>query len=674
VEAIGSNNYNNNNSRNIVGSMPRHTRKKRIPLYPEIPHAKHTIKPGNDFYTFINGNWLRHVNMPPYLSSYSVSEEIEDGINKELLSIIYNARNTVRSTPDSSIPHTEYLLGTLTESIMNNSVQFNNVNFLYSLVSSLKCIRDRFDIGSTLGDFIKHRTPTVLNFQVSPLETNTKILRLTITPGKLGLPDISYYFTQGDTKTHIITAYANLLKLLGKDFDMIGLEQIIGLEKIIAESIQDSQYEEFLVKGKDLNQKYPNIPWESLFQNSLGWSLKKFESHDILITNPRYMRQLNKWMTTFTIESWKLLLGSQLILHMLPLLPPPYDDMDFNLFDHRMKDQTEKIPQHRLALHLTEQWLSASLGSEFIHKYVPKVIKHQALSISSEIRRAAAELVGSTEWLEESTRKKAFTKVNNIYLGVAYPTTIYKDKKTTLHPEHMLKNILTLAELDFQDEMNKINTSMRREIWDENVFAVNAYYYSEANRLVLPAGILRWPFFHQNASDGWNFGGLGCTIGHEISHAFDNDGKDYDEHGNRNTWWSKAEEKRYNKKTRQLINLFNKTSMYGHHINGFLTLSENIADLCGVSISLAALKKRLLNVSSEKRKQELCDFFISYAVSWRTKEKKEKVLQSLFMDVHSPPSARVNNIVCQFDEWYECFDVKPGDILYRDTTERIRIF
>jgi predicted metalloendopeptidase len=334
------------------------------------------------------------------------------------------------------------------------------------------------------------------------------------------------------------------------------------------------------------------------------------------------------------------------------------------------------MPQRRLALRLAEEWLTGSLGDVYVRRYVAPLVKTRASSIAQEIRRVASEQAGSTEWLEPKTRSIASAKVKNIYLGIAYPSTIQKDEKTTLDPEQLVKNVLTLAELDFVNEMEKINTRLKPEVWDDSVFAVNAYYYNEGNRLILPAGILRWPFFDIAAGDGWNFGGLGATIGHEITHAFDNDGKDYDEFGNKKPWWSKAETVRYTEKANALIRLYNKTHYFGRHLNGHLTLSENIADLGGVAFALEALKRRLKarRASQAETKKEICDFFISFAVSWRTKEKKEKAMQSLFMDVHAPPHARVNNIVSQFDDWYEYFNIKPGDRLYRAPEDRIKIF
>jgi putative endopeptidase len=651
------------------------TRKKRVPLNPEIPLPS-SVKPGDNFYMHINGNWLRHARMPPYLSSYGVSEEIESIIDDELLEILYESRAIVRSNPDKIIPHTKYLLGTLTESVVNSSSQKINIKFLKSMVGSFKCIRDTFDVATTLGDFIKHRIPTSLILFVDSLDIDSEKLYLILGPGSLGLPDLSYY-RPTLTKSRIITAYGNLLHKLGIEFDVDGLEQVFGIEEIIADSIFKSKNDdEYVIKIKNLKTTYKNIPWDALFESSLGWNSSETDKHEIIVMSKSYLNALNKWFVSFPINTWKLLFSCQLILYMLPLLPPPFDDWDYELFGKRMRGQSEKTPQHRVALHLAKQWLGASLGSTFVNLHVSALIKRQVTSIAKEIQRSAVSIAGNTEWLEESTRKIAANKVSNIYLGIAYPTNLHKDKKTTQFTEKLINNILTLGELDFQDEMKKMDTILKPEDWDDNVFAVNAYYYNQGNRLILPAGILRWPFFNINASDGWNFGGLGATIGHEISHAFDNDGKDYDENGNKNPWWSKSEQDKYHKKTKAIINLYNKTIYFGNHLNGVLTLSENIADLGGVHIALAALKNRLKknNATPLIVKKEICDFFTSFAVSWRTKEKKEKAFQSLFMDVHAPPPPRVNNIVSQFDEWYECFDIKPGEPLYKDPTQRIRIF
>ncbi len=653
--------------------MPKTRRKPRLPSQPDIPPPKLSVKPGNDFYMYVNGNWLRHANMPPYLSSYGVSEEIEQQIQGELMILLQRARSEVRSTADATIPHITYLLGTLTESILNAQTQDLNVKLLRQLVATFYCIRDLADVGTTIGDLLIHRIPTILTTFVAPMETDSQTLRLIVAPGSFGLPDSSYYIPGKSPR--IISAYNKLLSYLAEDFSQPTLQQLVGLEQMIAVAYEESKGEdEVLYSIQELTEVYSHIPWKDIAQSYLG---KKYSaSLRVVVTSKIYLKHLNHFFRDWPIESWKTLFAGQLLLYCLPLLPPPYDDMDFELFGHRMRGQAEKLPQKMLALRMAQQWLRGSLGKLFVEQYVPPIIKQQGLTLAKAIRSSAAKLAGSTAWLDKQTQRKAAEKVNSIYLGVAYPSKIQTDRKTQLHPEEMLKNILILSKLDVEDELEKINTPLKREEWDDAVFAVNAYYYNEGNRLILPAGILRWPFFHPSASMGWNYGGLGATIGHEISHAFDADGKNYDEHGNVKPWWGKKELEAYNEKVQDMIELYSKTEYVGQHLNGVLTLSENIADLGGLAIALDALKTRLTTTkaSQEERKKELCAFFVSYAVSWRTKEKKEKAKQALLMDVHAPPPARVNNIVSQFDEWYECFDVKPGDLLYKDPKQRIRIF
>lgn len=644
------------------------------PTKPDVPPVSKSIQPGTDFYKFVNGEWLRHVNMPSYQSSYGVSEEIEDEINKELMTILLESRQKVITKPDNALPHTVYLLGSLTESALNTKSQDLNVKTLKKIVTSLRCIRDTTELASTIGDFMKYRIKSIFSSIVVPPETNNRYLRFALMPGDLGLPDPAYY---EDIESRTIGAYSRLLRKLSEDFDVPGLESIIGFEREMAIDLLKSRGDkEQVMTGHQIVNTYKHVPWYTLFHCLLGSSKTEFEKMRLIVPSLHWISAVNGWFKTIPLEQWKLLLSAHVTLHFLPFLPPPYDDMEFELYGHRMRGQSEKVPQHRLALRVAQTLLTGSLGDMFVRSHVPSRIKNDATALANEIRTTAIRRVGNVEWMDLKTRHIAQKKLKNMEFGIAYPSVIQKDKMTHLNPENLVENILKLSHLDFLDEIKKINTQMNRKTWDEAVFAVNAYYYNESNHLILPAGILRWPFFDVHASDGWNFGGIGATIAHEICHAFDNDGKDFDETGNRRPWWNKTELREYKKKTKDVIDLFNKTTYFGHHLNGTLTLSENIADLEGVAIALDALKARLQKkgASDSEKARQIRDFFISYAVSWRVKDRKEKAVQSLFMDSHAPAIARVNNIVSQFDDWYEYFDVKPGQVLYKPSNERIRIF
>ena len=451
----------------------------------------------------------------------------------------------------------------------------------------------------------------------------------------------------------------------------------MAIEHIIANALDNIRgEEEVMMKGKELRTKYKSIPWHVFAKSAFDWTPAKFDEFSFLLTSESWINYVNKWFKTWSIDNWRIWFSGHAILYTLPLLPPPFDTLHFEFFENRLRDQYRKTPQNILGLKMCKQWLYAPLGRQYINCCIDPQLKRNVMKLAEDIIDSAIKRLGTIEWMQPKTRLKAIKKVKSIHMGVAYPNIMPKDPDVVLNPEQFIKNIFLLGNAEFKRDLKNANTKLNPEKWEDAIFEVNAYYYNEGNRLILPAGILKYPFYDQSASDGWNLGGIGATIGHELTHAFDMDGKDYDENGNRNPWWTSDDNKKYNQKTKSIISLYDKTKYFNQYINGTLTLSENISDLGGLALSLMTLKTRLekRKVNNEVRMKELCEFFISYAVSWRTKDKRKKAMQSLFTDLHSPPIARVNNIVRQFDDWYECFDIKPGNILYTAPEERIRIF
>lgn len=639
------------------------------------------MKPGNDFYRYINAKWLRHAHMPSYMSSYGVSEEIEEQVRGELETLLTQARTAILAKPNATLSPSTRLLGTFTQSILHVQSQEKNVRHIQSLLTRLQCIETKEDVGRTIGDLLRYKIETCMSMFTNPSETNSKSNYMCISTCDLGLRDASYYTDSDSFKVMTLNAYGKLLAKLQEEFDVPHLTEFLTLEKLAASALLKSRSDdEWKTTGRGLIRTFPNVPWESIFVAAMRISPEEFETLEILVLSKTWMAYMNTWFKTFSLDNWKSWLAGNLAIFALPLLPPPYDDWHFQLYGHRLRDQTEKTPQKQLALLMCEQYLRGPLGDVFVKKFVPKEIKTKALRIAEEIQDVAAKRLGELEWLTPSAQREARRKILSIHLGVAYPENIGHGhtlfEKTVLSSDSFFKNVLALGEADFLHDVSQIGRPLDPDQWEDPVFSVNAYYYNEGNRLILPAGILRWPFFHVGASDGWNFGGLGAAIGHEMTHAFDMDGKDYDSNGNRRPWWSDTDNAQFMKRAKALEKLYSSTESFGQPLNGKLTLSENIADLGGLGIALAALKSALTKrgVQGAAYKQELCEFFASFAVSWRTKEKRQKALQSLFMDVHAPPFARVNNIVCQFDDWYECFEIQPGDALYKDPKDRIRIF
>jgi predicted metalloendopeptidase len=628
-------------------------KKNKILLFP----PQKSISPGDDFFKHINGNWLRRAHMPPFISSYSISEEIEDQIAGKLMTEI--DRSIADYTENKHLPREREEIAILALSALHTANQQKSVDFLKSLVDKLGCIRDINDVASTLGDFCRYRVNTLLQLFAGPESKHSKTMRICIGSGSIGLPDISYYKATAPGKMRTLLAYIALLKQLGKDFDVPNLELVASLESTsvlpLAKALGD---DEILMSGAEIHDTYKNTPWSILFKTALDLNPSEWANKQFLVLSKSWLSYVNKLFKNVTISQWKIWFAGDLILHALPILPPPYDDLHFQLFGKRLRGQTEKIPQKNLALMLCQQWLTTSLGKVFEECCLDKDAVRRAKHMCKQIQSAAVVRITHATWLTPRTRRKAVTKVNHVYFGVGIPETWPHTYEQPLVRDTLLKNILLLGEARTKNDLEAAKHPLQVRAWDDQSFAVNAYYYSEGNRLLLPGGILQSPFFDLTKSHGWNYGGIGCAIGHELTHAFDIEGKEFNEKGDQLPWWLPSDNRAYNKITRNLVELFNTTTYQGHPVNGTLTLSENIADLGGVAMSLSALEEQIKHKSPEEKKQDYIDFFTAYAVSWRIKEKRAASLQGLMMDRHAPAALRVNLVVAQFQQWYDAFDVK----------------
>jgi putative endopeptidase len=330
-------------------------------------------------------------------------------------------------------------------------------------------------------------------------------------------------------------------------------------------------------------------------------------------------------------------------------------------------------------LNVLKENIPHNLGYAYVdHDVLPK-LKTTAIALVENLRIATIKRIRDLKWMTKETKVKAIEKCKAMLFQVAYPDKWeFELDETKIDPTRMLMNIWNLAKYD-TDVMikhlkrGKIN---EKENWEDGVFEVNAYYYSDKNLMVIPAGILQTPFFDLKRSQAWNFGGIGAAIGHEITHGFDDDGRLYNKNGVMKDWWSTEDADKYKEMSQSLIELFNKATYMGGKVNGDLTLSENIADLGGVSIALEALEIEFAknNYNDVAKKTAYKEFFTSYAVSWRNKDRAKKAKQSLLLDKHAPAPLRVNLIVRQFAEFYAAFDIGESDPGYIPIGDRIQVW
>jgi len=638
-----------------------------------IPEFNNKINPGDNFYLHINDKWLEKTEIPKDTSSYSVNEEIEDVIEKDLYNIIDKCYNSVKRGEKAN--SFEETIGKFALSSLRESVQKNSITALKKNIETLNCIRSIEDIGDSLGYFCKNNIDTILStyLQLERTKHDKSIYTLYLSSSNLGLPDISYYNASAPGKMKTLISYIQMVKDVCKLLKIDDISDVISLESFYSAHINKLEdANSILIKGHELQKIFQIFPWNNFFTS---YGIDNWKNKSYRIQSKKYFDILQKSFIDVPLEQFKKLFKLHLILNTLLILPKPYNNLYFEFYQNKLKGQKEKYSQKFLTLHLIQMHLPIPLSILYKKEFLEISLKRDATKFIEKIRSSALKQIASNTWLQESTKKTAIEKVKNMTLSIGWPTKYYELNLPILQTDNLLENIYLLSAASTAKDIKLLNTeSIPGATWEEPAFMVNAFYYNEINEFVIPAGSLQYPFYSDTSSIGWNYGGLGAVIGHEMVHAFDENGRNYNEHGLFKQWWCSIDNRRYSVLIKKLEELYSSSRIYGNHLDGDRTVSENLADLGGLSIALGALKDELKGVSEKERIHEIRQFFISYAVSWRTKEEKKKVLQSLIIDKHSPPEFRVNNIVNQFDEWYEVFNVEVGNKMFVDTTQRIRVF
>ncbi len=650
-----------------------------------VPARSSRIHPGDDFYRACNEAWLQKTHIPEFRDSYSVSEELEDYLETYLFEIANRATQKAKSGLKPEEP-CEDAIGRLVLSAMRPEKQKESVEYLKRGMRGLACIRSREDVGATLGRMIRNGVPTLLDIGADLfLQDGEPKYRLMISPGSLGLPDPRYYIQIESPGGSVLKPYKELLDFVAKEFDLgLDLASGISTETSLAEPLQKFQEErEFVIRPlAEFQKEFHAIPWNSLLgPGGLGIPekiLRTAGSLRIAVTAAGWLSVLNSFFESLPVEQWSPLLGIHTAVHGIQYLPSPYDQRHFELFGKTLQGQKSKIPQHVLTMNVLKDLMSDSMSYLFVKKYITAKEKERAETFVRSILSAAKDRLSENPWMESATKRRTRAKVDAMVASVFYPEpTKPPTALPALQTDNFLVNVYLLSSARMDRDIGRLASNVRsiENAWDEPAYTANAFYYQDLNQIVLPAGYFYWPFYDSERL-GWSYGGLGTIISHEIIHAFDEEGKDIDAKGEQQPLWSKGDERKYQERLGEIIRLFNQAKVGDIFVNGKKTASENLADLGGLAISLDALEHllRAKKVGAQERLRELRDFFWSYAVSWRTRVRDKRAIQSIYMDRHAPPEFRVNYIVPQFDAWYEAFGVQTEHDLYIPPEERIRVF
>jgi predicted metalloendopeptidase len=634
---------------------------------PSVPSVDPRYSPATDFYNYVNARWQKAVKMPAYEDDFGISEEIELDLRRVLLEAVNTHR---RMHPTDGVSR-------LATSFLDPSVQASAVSDLRHALDGLHCVDSSDGLGRIIGTMNRVQCQAPLLFVVNSDYYDSKKCCVYIYEPSLNLPSKHDY--DATSTNRVLPAYERFLHHLGGLLGVEGLETSITAEAELipflseGSEMRNVSYVYNPHRLHELEKAYPSIPWRSAL-TAWGLDSRDQESVQYIVTNVKYTRHLNKLFHTLDAPKMTAWFKSLMINYYVKYLPPPFDDIHHAFFEKLLKGVDKKLPQTNLTLKVLMNFAQQDLSHLFVETAVPAEIKRTTIGYIRLLKEATARRLQGLRWMEPTTKRAALEKVSEMSFQVAYPEKwVSETRAVTIDSERPFQNLVALASADTDSmirDLREGNCRKRPSKWREGAFEVNAYYYPEGNMLVVPAGILRPPFFDTARSDAWNLGAIGVAISHEITHGFDDDGRTFDGKGNYVDWWTPSDERTYRAMSRAVVKLFDGQKYMGGHVDGKMTLNENLADLGGMAIALDALRTLLPSDPAEQKKAYV-DFFTGFAVSWRQKDRPKKAKQALLLDVHAPPLYRVNLIVKQFEEFYTAFDILPGTKGYVPLEERI---
>jgi putative endopeptidase len=458
----------------------------------------------------------------------------------------------------------------------------------------------------------------------------------------------------------------------------ISVQQIYGLEEKLAKASMTriEQRDPYKVYNKfqvdALSKVTPGIDWKQLMK-----AMKMEKQDTVLVAQPLFFTKLASLINNESIETWKNYLAFHLVSNMAPYLSKGFDAARFEFYGKAVRGQQEQKPRWKRVLQVIDGSVGELLGQMYVEKNFNAEAKKRMLALVNNLQSTYADRIQRLEWMSDDTKKKALAKLNSFMKKIGY-TDKWKDYKTVVVSDNdYVANVLSASAYEYNFNLNKLGKPVDKTEWGMTPQTVNAYYNPAFNEIVFPAGILQYPFFDFKADDALNYGGIGAVIGHEMTHGFDDQGRQYDANGNLNDWWTKEDAQKFVDKANVVVKQFDSYVVLDTvHVKGELTLGENLADLGGIAIAYEAFKKTTQGKGNDKIDGFTPDqrFFMSWAQVWRANTRPEEMASRIVTDPHSPNLWRCNGPLSNFEPFYNAFDIKPGDKMYRAPEDRAKVW
>ena len=633
------------------------------------------IAPGDDFYNHVNKNWYdnaviaddqvgvgayRFLNIPQQELLKNILEEVSE-----------------QSHDKGSV---EQLVGDFYASGMDTlSIDKRGITPIQPLLEKIDGTSTTKELMDLVANQIKTGDYSFLAPYISPDQKNSKLNILHLAQTGLGLPDRDYYFNEDPSSVAIQDAYKTYLTTL---FELVGDTEatanaaiVYAIEKELADS-HKTRIQRRVIKDNynkvsvvDLNNGHNQIDWQRIF-TTLGTDIDSLN-----VRQPAYYDKVNDVLASTSLKDLKLYVKAKSLSNHDNILSTPFQDASF-AYTKVISGQSEQQSRTKRMVRNVDRQIGFALGQLYVKRYFNEEAKERALDLVNNFQKSLDQCIENLEWMSDSTKVKAKEKLFAINKKIGYPD-VWRTYDVEINRGQFFENVVALRNDSYQYELKQLNKAPNRDEWGTTPSTVTAYYNPSLNEIVFPAGILQAPYFDLYADDAVNYGGIGMVIGHEFTHAFDDQGAQYDKEGNVKNWWTEEDYTKFKAKTQQIIEQYDSfTVLDSVHLKGALTVGENTADNGGISIAYDAFKRTKQGQDTTKIGGFTPDqrFFLSVARIWRVKTRDEYLRNYVATDPHSPPIWRVNGPLMNFTPFYEAFDVKEGQKNFKTLEERIKIW
>ena len=645
-----------------------------------LPNIDPAVKPQDDFYRYANGNWQKAILIPADQSRWGSFDMLRERNEGNLRAICERvAALQTGATPIEKMVGDFYASG-MDEAAVNAA----GIKPLQSELDRIAAIKTPADVLSAIAHLKLEGSSVGFGFFAGPdaKDSNTNIAQLF--QGGLGLPDRDYYFNDDEKSQKLRQQYvahvAKMLVLIGDSPEaaQAGAQSVMRLETLLAQAslapppLRNPYASYHKIPVADLAKTTGALDWGGFFA-ALG--TPTFTG--INLAHPDFFKGFAAQLAATPVADWQAYLRWNLVHDCAPFLSEPLVKENFSFYGTILTGVKEMRPRWKRVVGVTDGEIGEALGQLYVAAYFPPEAKARVLQLVADLRAALRARLQTLEWMDDATRAKAVAKLDAYSVKMGYPDKWKDYSSVKIDRGSYLANIRQAEAFEVRRNFNKIGQPVDKTEWRMTPPTVNAYYSASDNGIVFPAGILQPPFFDPKTDDAANFGGIGVVIGHEMTHGFDDRGRQYDAAGNLTDWWTPASAEKFKARAAGVVQQFSGyTVLDGVHLKGELTQGENIADLGGLKVSYAALQLALAGkphdpldgFTPEQR------FFLSHASVWRDTMRPEEQRRRVNVDPHSPGYWRVNGPLSNLDEFFQAFNVPEGAPMRRPAAQRVTIW